>query len=90
MNYLDIQLEDEATRQQFMSYMNKGQYQAALDLLTAQFQPKAMTAQTLNSLTDKIVQVENLNDTNFKNNKIKVSATPPEGLPVGGVYFEII
>ena len=90
MNYLDIQLEDEAIRQQFISFIEKGQYQEALGLLSEKYQPKAMTAKSLNSLTDKIVEVENLNDPSFKNDKIKVSETPPENLPVGGVYFELI
>ena len=49
-----------------------------------------MSAKNLNDLTDYIVLAEKLNDSNFKADKIKVSATPPEGMRAGQIYFELI
>lgn len=90
MKYQDIQIADNETRAQFMEYMRQGRYQEALGLLSPELGPKIMSAKNLNDLTDKIVEVENLSDTNFKKNKIKVSATPPEGLQTGQIYFKLI
>lgn len=90
MNYQDIQIADEKIRQQFIKYMTEGQYQQALSLLTGELGPKTMSAKNLNDLTDYIVLVEKLNDSNFKADKIKVSAAPPEGMQAGQIYFELI
>lgn len=90
MNYQDIQIADEKIRQQFIKYMTQGQYQQALSLLTGELGPKTMSAKNLNDLTDYIVLVEKLNDSNFKVDKIKVSVAPPEGMRTGQIYFELI
>lgn len=91
MRYMDIQLSDESLRQQFIDLMEQGAYEQALPLLAnTTLAKKLLNAQALNSLTDSVVTVENLDDPTFKANKIQVSNTAPAGLTAGQVYFQLI
>ena len=88
MKYTDIQLTDKELWAQFQSLYQSGNYASALAFLqNTQLNNKALTAEILNALTDYIVQVEQLNDPNFKADKIQLSRRPPAGMTSGQVYF---
>ena len=88
MKYTDIQLTDKELWAQFQSLYQSGDYASALAFLqNTQLNNKALTAEILNALTDCIVQVEQLNDPNFKADKIQLSRRPPAGMTSGQVYF---
>ena len=88
MKYTDIQLTDKELWAQFQSLYQSGNYASALAFLqNTQLNNKALTAENLNALTDYIVQVEQLNDPNFKADKIQLSRRPPAGMTGGQVYF---
>ena len=88
MNCKDIQLTDKELWTQFQSLYQSGNYASALAFLqNTQLNNKALTAEILNALTDYIVQVEQLNDPNFKADKIQLSRRPPAGMTSGQVYF---
>ena len=88
MKYTDIQLTDKELWAQFQSLYKSGDYTSALAMLqNTQLKNKALTADILNALTDYIVQVEQLNDPNFKADKIQLSKKPPAGMTNGQVYF---
>ena len=88
MKYTDIQLTDKELWAQFQSLYQSGDYASALAMLqNTQLNNKALTAEILNALTDYIVQVEQLNDPNFKADKIQLSRRPPAGMTSGQVYF---
>ena len=88
MKYTDIQLTDKELWAQFQSLYQSGDYTSALAMLqNTQLKNKALTADILNALTDYIVQVEQLNDPNFKADKIQLSRRPPAGMTSGQVYF---
>ena len=88
MKYTDIQLTDKELWAQFQSLYQSGDYTSALAMLqNTQLKNKALTAEILNALTDYIVQVEQLNDPNFKADKIQLSRRPPAGMTSGQVYF---
>ena len=89
MKYTDIQLTDKELWAQFQSLYKSGDYTSALAILqNTQLNSKALTADILNALTDYIVQVEQLNDSTFKTDKIKVERQTPTDLATGQVYFE--
>ena len=89
MNYKDIQLTDKELWAQFQSLYQSGNYASALAFLqNTQLNNKALTAEILNALTDYIVQVEQLNDPNFKADKIQLSKRPPAGMTRSQVYFK--
>ena len=88
MKYTDIQLTDKELWAQFQSLYQSGNYASALAFLqNTQLNNKALTADILNALTDCIVQVEQLNDPNFKADKIQLSRRSPAGMTSGQVYF---
>ena len=88
MKYTDIQLTDKELWAQFQSLYQSGNYASALAFLqNTQLNNKALTAEILNALTDYIVQVEQLNDPNFKADKIQLLRRPPAGMTSGQVYF---
>ena len=88
MKYTDIQLTDKELWAQFQSLYQSGNYASALAFLqNTQLNNKALTAEILNALTDYIGQVEQLNDPNFKADKIQLSRRPPAGMTSGQVYF---
>ena len=89
MKYTDIQLTDKELWAQFQSLYQSGDYANALTLLqNTQLKNKALTADNLNALTDYIVQVEQLNDSTFKTDKILCQVNQPTQ-STGQVWFEI-
>lgn len=91
MKYTDIQLTDKELWAQFQSLYQSGDYASALALLqNTQLKNKALTADILNALTDYIVQVEQLNDSTFKADKIRVEPQVPADLTTGQIYFDYL
>ena len=89
MNYKDIQLMDKELWAQFQSLYQSGDYASALTLLqNTQLNNKALTADILNALTDYIVQVEQLNDSTFKADKIPCQVSQPTQ-STGQVWFAV-
>ena len=88
MRFSDVQLSDQALWAQFKHLYETGDYASALSLLqNTQLTNKALTADVLNAITSYLVQVEELNDPNFKADKIQLSRRPPAGMTSGQVYF---
>lgn len=88
MRFSDVQLSDQALWTQFKHLYETGDYDAASGLLdVGQLAKKSLTADALNELTSYLVQVEELNDPNFKADKIQLSRRPPVGMTSGQVYF---
>ena len=89
MKYIDIQLTDKELWAQFQSLYQSGNYASALALLqNTQLNNKALTADILNALTDYIVQVEQLNDSTFKADKILCQVNQPTQ-STGQVWFSV-
>ena len=89
MKYTDIQLTDKELWAQFQPLYQSGDYASALSLLqNSQLKNKALTANILNALTDYIVQVEQLNDSTFKTDKILCQVNQPTQ-STGQVWFEV-
>ena len=89
MKYTDIQLTDKELWAQFQSLYKSGDYASALAMLqNTQLKNKALTADILNALTDYIVQVEQLNDSTFKTDKILCQVNQPTQ-STGRVWFEV-
>ena len=89
MKYTDIQLTDKELWAQFQSLYQSGNYASALSMLqNAQLNNKALTADILNALTNYIVQVEQLNDSTFKTDKILCQVNQPTQ-STGQVWFEV-
>ena len=78
MNYKDIELTDKELWAQFQSLYQSGDYVNALTLLqNSQLSGKGLVADVLNAITDYLVQVENLNDPNFKADRAIVQSSQP-------------
>ena len=89
MKYTDIQLTDKELWAQFQSLYQSGDYASALAMLqNTQVKNKALIADILNALTNYIVQVEQLNDSTFKTDKILCQVNQPTQ-STGQVWFEI-
>ena len=89
MRCSDIQLTDKELWAQFQSLYQSGNYASALAFLqNTQLNNKALTADILNALTDYIVQVEQLNDPDYANDRIRVERQLPTDLTDGEVYFD--
>ena len=89
MNYKDIQLTDKELWAQFQSLYQSGDYASALSLLqNSQLQSKGLVADVLNAITDYLVQVENLNDPNFKADKAVVQSSQPVQA-TGYLWFQV-
>ena len=89
MKYTDIQLTDKELWAQFQSLYKSGDYASALAMLqNTQLNNKALTADILNALTDYIIQVEQLNDSTFKTDKILCQVNQPTQ-STGEVWFEV-
>ena len=89
MKHTDIQLTDKELWAQFQSLYQSGDYASALALLqNTQLNNKALTADILNALTDYIVQVEQLNDSTFKADKIPCRVNQPTQT-TGQLWFQI-
>lgn len=89
MKFSDIQLADKALWQQIQEEWSKGNFASAQAIMSnTQLDKKVLTAKSLNDLTDKIVEVEQLNDPTYTNDKIKIERQVPTDLTTGQVYFE--
>ena len=65
LHYQDIQIPDVVTRTQFKQYWNSSQYSQAINLLIgAGLSGKAYLAEVINTLTNGVLYLENLYDTN--------------------------
>ncbi len=89
MNYKDIQLTDKELWAQFQSLYQSGDYVNALTLLqNSQLSGKGLVADVLNAITDYLVQVENLNDPDFKADKVVVQSSQPVQ-SAGHLWFQV-
>ena len=89
MKFKDIQLTDKELWAHFQSLYQSGDYTSALTLLqNTQLNNKALTADILNALTDYVVQVEQLNDSTFKADKILCQVSQPTQ-STGQVWFAV-
>lgn len=89
MKFSDIQLTDKALWQQIQEEWGKGNFASAQAIMSnTQLDKKVLTAKSLNDLTDKIVEVEQLNDPTYANDRIKIERQVPTDLTTGQVYFE--
>ena len=89
MNYKDIQLTDKELWAQFQSLYQSGDYVNALTLLqNSQLSGKSLIADALNATTDYLVQVENLNDPNFKADRPIVQSSQPTQ-STGQLWFQV-
>ena len=89
MNYKDIQLTDKELWAQFQSLYQSGDYVNALTLLqNSQLSGKSLIADVLNATTGYLVQVENLNDPDFKANKAVVQSSQPVQA-TGYLWFQV-
>lgn len=89
MKFSDIQLADKTLWQQIQEEWGKGNFTSARAIMSnTQLDKKVLTAKSLNDLTDKIVEVEQLNDPTYANDRIKIERQVPTDLTTGQVYFE--
>lgn len=89
MRFQDIQLKDKELWGQFQVMCQSGDYAGAFTLLqNTQLSNKSLMADVLNATTDYLAQVENLNDPDFKADKIPVQAIQPTQ-STGQMWFEI-
>ena len=89
MNYKDIQLTDKELWAQFQSLYQSGDYASALSLLqNSQLSSKGLVADVLNAITDYLVQVENLNDPDFKADRAVVQSSQPMQA-AGYLWFQV-
>lgn len=85
MKFSDIQLADKTTWENYKTAWGNSDFTTAL---ATNLPKKKLTAELLNDLTDKIVEVENLNDPDYANDRIRVSPQVLKDLSTGEVYFE--
>ena len=89
MKYTDIQLTDKELWAQFQSLYQSGDYASALNILqNSQLSGKGLVADVLNAITDYLVQVENLNDPNFKADRPVVQSSQPVQA-TGYLWFQV-
>ena len=89
MKFKDIQLTDKELWVQFQSLYQSGDYASALSLLqNSQLSGKSLIADVLNAITDYLVQVENLNDPNFKADRPIVQSSQPVQ-STGYLWFQV-
>ena len=89
MKFKDIQLTDKELWVQFQSLYQSCDYASALTLLqNSQLSGKGLVADVLNAITDYLVQVENLNDPNFKANRPIVQSSQPVQ-STGYLWFQV-
>ena len=89
MKFKDIQLTDKELWAQFQSLYQSGDYASALALLqNSQLSGKSLIADVLNITTDYLVQVENLNDPDFKADRPVVQSSQPVQ-STGYLWFQV-
>lgn len=85
----DIHLSDKQTVDEYVSKINSGDIAEAHALVEGEdFENKQLNAKTLNYLFNQMTIIQNLQDTDFKKDKIQISDTAPTGLTYGQVYFK--
>ena len=90
MKYEDIHLADQSLWKNIISLYQQNQFQAAIEgIQNSQLSFKVMNAETLNYLTNFIVQTENLSDPTFKQNNIPCQIQQPVNQNTGEVWFQI-
>ena len=81
MKFSDIQLTDKELWERYKQLWASGDYTTALELLNnGQLDKKAEIAKGLNELTAHIVEVEELNDPSYANDRIRIERQPPKDL----------
>ena len=89
MKFKDIQLTDKELWAQFQSLYQSGDYASALSLLqNSQLSGKGLVADVLNAITGYLVQVENLNDPDFKADRAVVQSSQPVQ-DAGYLWFQV-
>ena len=89
MKFKDIQLTDKELWAQFQSLYQSGDYASAFSLLqNSQLSGKSLIADVLNTITDYLVQVENLNDPDFKADRAVVQSSQPVQA-AGYLWFQV-
>lgn len=89
MKFKDIQLTDKELWAQFQSLYQSGDYASALVVLqNSQLSGKGLAADVLNAITDYLVQVENLNDPDFKTDRAVVQSSQPVQ-STGYLWFQV-
>lgn len=90
MNFSDIQLADKALWSRIQQAWKNGDYGSISPIISEeQLTGKGLTADVLNALTTKIVEVENLSDPTYAADRIQVLRQPPKEIGVDEVYFEV-
>lgn len=90
MKYEDMHLADLDKWNQVKTLWNQGNFDAALAILQdTSLTNKVVNAAVFNNITSTILSLEDNEDDTFKQDIIKVSATPPSGIKSGEVYFEV-
>ena len=90
MTYQDIHLTDETLWKQIIQLYKLGQYAQAIQTVqNSSLAFKVANANSINTLTNLIVTVENLSDPTFKQNTIPCQSAQPSSQNTGEVWFEI-
>lgn len=87
MNYQDIHSSNIDTWKSFRQKYQSGDF-AGAQTVAQTLTDTQLNAQALNDLFNFIVETEQLSDTAFKSDAIKVSITPPENLQIGQMFFK--
>lgn len=93
LKWEDIQIDDIELFKSFQDRWNEGNYLLALDILkNASIAKKWQNARKINELTTRIVNVENLNDPDFKKFGFTpiTSVTEPTDKNYGQIWFKIV
>ena len=90
MKFSDIQLADKALLARVQEAWKNGDYGSISTIINnEQLINKGLTADVLNALTSKIVDVENLSDPTYAADRIQVVRQLPEQIGVDEVCFEV-
>lgn len=85
MKYSDIQLPEKSAWLNYKAAWSNGDFNT---VVATELPKKKLNAALLNAITDKIVSVEELNDPDYDNYRIRVETQVPFDLSTGEVYFE--
>lgn len=90
MKFSDIQLADKSLWTQIQRGWKNGDYNVVENLVAdEQLSGKRLSADTLNELTAKIIEVENLSDPSYAADRIQVVRQLPKQIGVNEVCFEV-
>lgn len=93
--YQDIHNEDRGLWNNFYKECNDGKYKEAKTLYVDYFKihkavkTKRLMANYYNICARNLTYLQSLDEPTFKQDKIKVSTTPPEDITTGQIYFKI-